>query len=77
MAFFPLFVDSQQPPSLLTFAVMAVTIAALTFLYSLVLTVLASRLRSRMQRHPWLGPWLQKLAGVVLVGFGLRLIFQK
>ena len=77
MAFFPLFVDSQQPPSLWTFAVMAVTIAALTFLYSLVLTVLASRLRSRMQRHPWLGPWLQKLAGVVLVGFGLRLIFQK
>ena len=77
MAFFPLFVDSQQPPTLLTFAVMAVTIAALTFLYSLVLTLLASRLRSRMQRHPWLGPWLQKLAGVVLVGFGLRLIFQK
>jgi threonine/homoserine/homoserine lactone efflux protein len=51
--------------------------AALTFLYSLVLTVLAGRLRSRMHRHPWLGPWLQKLAGVVLVGFGLRLIFQK
>jgi threonine/homoserine/homoserine lactone efflux protein len=62
---------------LLTFGVMAVTIAALTFLYSLVLTVLASRLRSRMQRHPGLGPWLQKFAGVVLVGFGLRLIFQK
>ena len=41
------------------------------------LTLLASRLRSRIQRHPWLGPWLQKLAGVVLVGFGLRLIFQK
>lgn len=38
MAFFPLFVDSQQPPTLLTFGVMAVTIAALTFLYSLVLT---------------------------------------
>ena len=77
MAFFPLFVDSQTPPTLLTFAVMALTIAALTFLYSLVLTILASRLRSRMQRHPWLGPWLQKLAGVVLVGFGLRLILQK
>jgi len=77
MAFFPLFVDSQRPPTLLTFGVMALTMAALTFLYSLVLTVLASRLRSRMHRHPWLGPWLQKLAGVVLVGFGLRLIFQK
>jgi len=77
MAFFPLFVDSQQPPALLGFGVMAVTIAALTLLYSLVLCVLASRLRLRMQQHRWLGPWLQKLAGVVLLGFGLRLIFQK
>lgn len=77
MAFFPLFVDAAQPPSLLTFAVMAVTIAILTFLYSLVLTVLASRLRRRMTQHPWLGPLLQKVAGTLLVAFGLRLILQK
>lgn len=77
MAFFPLFVDRQRPPTFLTFAVMAVTIAALTLLYSLLLTLLATRMRQRMQRHPWIGPWLQKLAGLVMVGFGLRLIFQK
>jgi threonine/homoserine/homoserine lactone efflux protein len=77
MAFFPLFVDSQQPPALGTFAFMAVTIAALTFLYSLSLSLLATRLRSRMQQSPWFGAGLHKLAGALLVGFGLRLIFQK
>jgi threonine/homoserine/homoserine lactone efflux protein len=77
MAFFPLFVDSQQPPTLATFGLMALTIATLTFLYSLVLTVLASRLRRRMHQHPWLGPFLQKAAGTMLVAFGLRLILQK
>jgi len=77
MAFFPLFVDSQQPPALGTFAFMAVTIAALTFLYSLSLSLLATRLRSRMQKSPWFGAGLHKLAGALLVGFGLRLIFQK
>ena len=33
MAFFPLFIDVQQQPGVLTFAVMATTVAALTFLY--------------------------------------------
>jgi threonine/homoserine/homoserine lactone efflux protein len=56
---------------------MAITIAALTFLYSLVLTVVASRLRRRMTQHPWLGPLMHKLAGTLLVAFGLRLILQK
>ena len=36
MAFFPLFVDPAQHAGVLTFAVMAATIAALTFLYGLV-----------------------------------------
>lgn len=77
MAFFPLFVDPQQAPTLATFGLMAVTIAALTFAYSLILTVLASRLRHRMRQHPWLGPLLQKVAGTLLFAFGLRLILQK
>src|SRR6476659_5389044 len=40
MAFFPLFVDPAQPAGIATFAVMAATIAALTLLYSLVVTLL-------------------------------------
>jgi len=77
MAFFPLFIDVQQQPGVLTFAVMATTVAALTFLYGLGLTLLSYHLAGRMRQHPLLGQWLQKAAGVVLLGFGLRLVLQK
>ena len=77
MAFFPLFIDVQQQPGVLTFAVMATTVAVLTFLYGLGLTLLSYHLAGRMRQHPLLGQWLQKAAGVVLLGFGLRLILQK
>ncbi len=40
MAFFPLFVDPAQHQGLKTFAVMAATIAALTFLYGLSLSLI-------------------------------------
>ena len=77
MAFFPLFIDVQQQPGVLTFAVMATTVAALTFLYGLGLTLLSYHLAGRMRQHPLLGQWLQKAAGVVLLSFGLRLVLQK
>jgi len=77
MAFLPLFLDPLQQPGLLTFAVMAVTVAALTFLYGVGLTLLASKLSGSMRRHPRLGQYLQKMAGLVLLGFGLRLVLQK
>jgi len=77
MAFFPLFIDVQQQPGVLTFAVMATTVAALTFLYGLGLTLLSYHMAGRMRQHPLLGQCLQKAAGVVLLGFGLRLVLQK
>ena len=40
MAFFPLFVDPAQHQGLLTFGVMAATIAALTFTYGLIVVLL-------------------------------------
>jgi threonine/homoserine/homoserine lactone efflux protein len=72
-----LFLEPLQQPGWLTFGVMAATVAALTFLYGLGLTLLASQLAGRMRRHPHIGQWLQKAAGVVLLGFGLRLVLQK
>ena len=56
---------------------MAVTVAALAFLYGVGLTLLASQLSGSMRRHPRLGQYLQKMAGLVLLGFGLRLVLQK
>jgi leucine efflux protein len=73
MAFFPLFVDPSHQQGLLTYAVMAVTIAALTFLYGLVATLLAHYLAERMRANPRIGRALEKVAGIFLLGFGLKL----
>ncbi len=49
MAFFPLFVDPARPAGITTFAVMAATIAVLTFLYGVIVTLLTHRLAERMR----------------------------
>lgn len=73
MAFFPLFVDTAQHQGVVTFAFMAVTIAALTFLYGLVLVMLAHRLAERIRSQPWMKQALNKLAGGLLMAFSLKL----
>ena len=77
MAFFPLFIDPQAHAGFFTFGVMALTVAALTFLYGLVICVLAQRLSSRLQHRPWIGRALQKIGGALLVAFGLKLVLGK
>jgi threonine/homoserine/homoserine lactone efflux protein len=77
MAFFPLFIDPQANAGLMTFGVMALTVAGLTFIYGLVVCVLAQRLSTRLQQRPWVGPALQKLGGGLLVAFGLKLVLGK
>jgi len=77
MAFFPLFVNPQHHLGLLSFAVMAATIAALTFLYGLGMTLLTHHLAERMRSNPRIGQVLEKLAGVFLIGFGLKLAISK
>ena len=77
MAFFPLFVDPAQHRGLLTFGVMAATIAALTFLYGAVVVLLTHRLAERLRANPRFGSLLQKLAGVFLLGFGVKLALSR
>lgn len=77
MAFFPLFVDPAQHQGLLTFGVMAATIAALTFLYGLVVVLLTHFLAEKMRANPLITRVLEKLAGVFLIGFGVKLAISK
>ena len=77
MAFFPLFVDPAQHQGMLTFGVMAATIAALTFLYGLIVVLLTHRLAERMRANPVIGRILEKVAGVFLLGFGIKLAIAK
>jgi threonine/homoserine/homoserine lactone efflux protein len=56
---------------------MALTVAALTFLYGLLICILAQRLSTRLQQRPWLGRALQKIGGGLLVAFGLKIVLSK
>jgi leucine efflux protein len=73
MAFFPLFVDPQRQQGLITYGVMALTIAALTFLYGLVAVSLVHFLAGRLRAAPSLRRGLERVAGLALLGFGIRL----
>jgi threonine/homoserine/homoserine lactone efflux protein len=77
MAFFPLFVDPARHQGLLTFGVMAATIAALTFLYGLIVVLLTHHLAERLRANPKVSSVLQKLAGVFLIGFGFKLALSR
>lgn len=77
MAFFPLFVDPARHQGLLTFGAMAATIAVLTFVYGLVVVLLTHRLAERMRANPKVARGLEKIAGVFLIGFGIKLALTK
>ena len=76
-AFFPLFVDPARHQGLLTFGVMAVTIAVLTFFYSLTVVLLTHHLAERMRANPTIARVLEKTAGVFLIGFGVKLAISR
>ena len=77
MAFFPLFVDPATHRGLMTFGAMAATIAALTFLYGLIVTLLTHHMAERLRANPRVSGGLEKLAGVFLIGFGIKLALSK
>ena len=77
MAFFPLFVDPARHQGLISFGAMAATIAVLTFLYGLVVTLLTHFLAERMRANPAVGRSLEKVAGLFLIGFGIKLAISK
>ncbi|MGL6112626.1 MAG: LysE family transporter, partial [Rubrivivax sp.] len=74
MAFFPLFIDPAQHRGASTFVAMALTIAVITAVYGLGLCALAQSVSRQVRAHQGLARGLQRLAGLFLIGFGLRLV---
>lgn len=77
LAFFPQFIDPVHHQGWVTFAVMAVTIAVLGFVYCWGVVWVTHSMVERIRAHPKWTSWLQKLAGVCLIGFGLRMVVAK
>lgn len=73
MAFFPLFVDPARHQGMLTFGVMAATVALLSVIYCLTVTLMTHFLAERMRANPVVSRGLNKLAGLFLIGFGVKL----
>ena len=73
MAFFPLFIDPGTHQGAVTFGAMASTIAALTAAYGLLLCAFAHAVSAQVKAHRRIAKWLERAAGVFLIGFGIRL----
>jgi threonine/homoserine/homoserine lactone efflux protein len=70
-------VDPARHQGLLTFGVMAATIALLTLAYGFIVVMLTHRLAERMRANPLIARVLEKVAGVFLIGFGIKLAVSK
>jgi len=77
MAFFPLFVDPARHQGLLTFGVMAATIAVLTFVYAAVVVLLTHHFAERLRASPVVTRWLNRVAGSLLLAFGVKLALSR
>ena len=77
MAFFPRFVDPARHQGLATFAFMAATIAVLTFLYGAMVVLLTRTLAERLRANPRYVQWGNRLAGGLLIGFGIKLALSR
>ena len=56
---------------------MSLTIAILTFLYGLVAVLMTYFLAARIRANPKISTMLEKLAGMFLIGFGIKLALSK
>ena len=77
VAFFPQFIDPAKHQGLLTFGVMAATIAVLGFAYCLSVVLVTHYMAERIRANPRVTSVLQKIAGLFLIGFGVKLALSK
>ena len=77
VAFFPQFIDPLKHQGWVTFGVMAVTIAVLGFVYCLSVVLITHYMAERIRANPQVTNALQKIAGLFLIGFGVKLALGK
>ena len=73
MAFFPLFIDPAAHRGSVTFLAMAAIIATCTLCYCSLLIFVGNAAAARLKQHRRLARLANQLAGVFLIGFGIKL----
>ncbi len=73
MAFLPLFIDPRQHHGVATFAALAGIIFVVSVAYCSLLIGVGNLARRRLIQHPRVSDLLRRVAGVFLLGFGIRL----
>ena len=76
-AFFPQFIDPENHQGMITFSFMATTIAVLGSVYCLGVVIITHTMAERIRANPVASGFLQKIAGVCLIGFGIKLALGK
>lgn len=77
LAFFPQFIDPVTHQGWKTYTLLSATIFVLLFLYGVIAVLLTHYLAERIRANPRVTDILQKVAGVFLIGFGVKLALGK
>lgn len=77
LAFLPQFVAMRAPGAQLGLLLLGLSFIGTGLTWSLVLAMAGSRIHRLLQRRPQIARWMDRVCGIVLVGFGLKLALQQ
>ncbi|MCS3806159.1 threonine/homoserine/homoserine lactone efflux protein [Chromobacterium alkanivorans] len=77
LAFLPQFVSSGAPSPMQSIFVLGIAFAVLTFLVKGPVAVFAGLLSNWFRRHPGFLAGMYRASGVVMIGLGMKLAFEK
>jgi len=73
LSFLPQFINPANADGPLPFLVLGGTFLVTGTLWCLVLTRTATRMTCMLRENAGIGMWMQKLSGIVFIGFGVSL----
>lgn len=77
LAFLPQFVSLRAAHPQLGLLVLGASFIGTGLAWSLVLAMAGGRIHRLLQRRPQVGQWMDRVCGIVLLGFGLKLALQQ
>ncbi len=76
LSFLPQFINPAKAGGPLPFLALGGTFLVTGTLWCLVLTLAATRMTRMLRENAGIGMWMQKLSGIVFIGFGVNLAFN-